>query len=172
MKNTEVIIGIVVKTDKVKEADVRVRILTAAGLKTVTAVGALKPNAKLKSAVQLFTIAEFSVIGHKLVGAHVLQTNHNITKDIKRFYLACAICEVVAQCHGAGFLLTARVLEALDHLGEDHSVTPAACHRGIFTEYFSKLLMELGYDIESDVDLNTAYMRYLDIKIPNTKYFL
>ena len=165
MKNTEIVLGIVVKTDKVKEHDVRVRLLTATGLKTVTATGATKPNAKLKAAVQLFTIAEFSIIGHKLISAYVLETNHGITKDIARYYLACAICEVVAQVHGAGFLLTIEALEKLNQGGHGGE-------RPVFAEYFSELLKELGYDVESDVDLNTAYAKHLDIKIPNTKYFL
>jgi len=164
VKSTEIILGIIIKTDKVKETDVRVKLLTPFGLKTVAAVGALKAAAKLKGAVQLFTIAEFSVMGHRLVGAHVLQSNHNVTKDIKKFYLACAICDVVSQCQGAGFLLTARALEALDD--------EAALPRTVFTDYFSKLLVELGYDCESSEDLNSAFIRHLDIKIPNTKHFL
>jgi len=170
MKNTEIFIGIVVHAEKVKEADIRVKLLTAQGLQTFTATGAGKANAKLKSAVQLFIIAEFSVIGHKLVSAHILETNHGITKDIKRYYLACAICEVVAQItkynvqNTNAFLLTIEALEKLNY--------PVENCRVIFTEYFSKLLKELGYDVESDVDLNTAYARHLDIKIPNTKYFL
>ena len=163
MKNTEIVLGIVVKADKVKEADVRVTLLTAEGLKTCTASGALKAGAKLTSAVQLFTIAEFSIIGSKIVGAHVLQSNHNITKDIKKYYLACAICDVVRRCEGAGFLLTARALERLSDAG-----TP----REIYTEYFTALLQELGFDVEPDVDINTSFMRHLDIKIPDTKYFL
>ena len=163
MKNTEIVTGIIVNALKVKEFDVRVKILTAEGLKTCTATGALKPNAKLKSAVQIFTVAEFSLVGTRIIGAHVFETNHAITKDIKKYYLACAVCEVVAQCHGAGFLLTVETIEALKH---------TVSLRDTFTKYFSALLLELGYDIEDDVDLNTAYMRYLDIKIPNTRYFL
>ena len=131
--------------------------------KVCVASGASKPNAKLKAAVQLFTIAEFSIVGTKIVGAHVLQTNHKITKDIKKYYLACAICEVVSQLEGAGFLLTARALEKLDEGG-----TP----REIFTQYFSELLKELGYDTEPDESISTSFLRYLDIEIPNTKSFL
>ena len=164
MKNTEIVLGIVVKADKVKEADVRVKLLTARGIKTVTAVGAGKANAKLKHVVQLFTIAEFSVIGHRITTAHVVGSNHAITRDIKKFYLACAICEVVAQVRGAGFLLTVNALEEL--------CNPNANTRAVFIDYFSRLLLELGYGVEPDEDLNTAYARYLDIKIPNTRHFL
>ena len=163
-KNTQILMGIVIKADKVREADIRVKLLTVEGLKTFTATGAAKASAKLKHAVQLFTIAEFSVIGHRIVGAHVITPSHYITKNIKCYYLACAICEVVAQCHGAGMWKTLKALEALD---DDHADT-----RAIFARYFSGLLVELGYDCEEGEDLNTAYARCLDIKIPNTKFFL
>lgn len=165
MKNTQILLGIVAKAEKVREHDIRVKLLTAEGLKFFTATGAAKPTAKLKHAIQLFTIAEFSVNGHRITGAHVLQPNHAITKDIKRYYLACAIAEVVAQCHGAGFLLTVKALDALNHPERGEP-------RDIFSEYFSALLVELGYDCEENEDINSAYIRNLDIKIPNTRYFL
>ena len=169
VNNTQILVGIVIKTDKVRENDIRVRVLSAEGLMTFTATGAAKPTAKLKNAVQIFTLAEFSVIGHRLIGAHVLQSNHAITKDIKRYYLACAIVEVVAACYGTnevgnGFLLT---VKALDALNVDYADT-----RAIFTEYFSGLLLELGYGCEDDEDISSAFIRNLDIKIPNTKFFL
>ena len=168
-KNTEIFVGIVISSEKVGESDIRVRILCKCdeikdGVKTFTVTGAQKPNAKLKAGVQLFTIAEFSTVGHKVIGVHVLESNHNITKDIKRYYLACAICEVVSKVMGAGFELTAEALANLNN--------PQPTIREIFTEYFSGLLVELGYDIEPHQDISSAYLYNLDIKIPNTRFFL
>ena len=172
MNSPEILLGIVVSVSPVRDADVNVRLLTPEGLRTVTAIGARKANAKLKGAVQLFTIAEFSVIGHKITGAHVLHANHSITKDIKRYYLACAICEVISQCQGAGFELTTQALAKLGGVKTpDTDVSPPSV-KGVFTEYFTNLLIELGFGVEPDVDLNTAYARYLDIQIPNTRLFL
>ena len=164
MKNTEIFFGIVIKSEKVGDADIRVRILCMDELKMFTLIGAQKANAKLKAAAQIFTIAEFSAVGHKIIGAHVLNSHHMITKDIKRYYLACAICEVIAQCQGAGFLLTARAFEKLSE--------PDSSIKELFTEYFTTLLDELGYGMEEDQDINSAYIRNLDIKIPNTGIFL
>jgi len=162
-KNTEVFVGLVINSEKVKESDLRVRLLCQDELKTFTLQGAQKANAKLKSAAQLFTLAEFSAIGHKIIGAHVLTTNHAITKDIKRYYLACAICEVISKCRGAGFMLT---IDAFEKLSIGESV------RDVYTQYFTALLHELGYGIESTQTINHAYLMHLDIKIPNTKEFL
>jgi len=173
MKNTENFVGAIIKTENIGECDLRVRVLCAQGVRVFTAVGVRKANAKLKSAIQLFTVAEFSVAGHKIVGAHIMQSNHNIAKDIARYYLACAICEVVPQAlSGAGvgdftnvFVLT---LHAFDRL----NCTECGLTREIFTEYFTALLVELGYDIGAHQDINSAYIEHLDIKIPNTKFYL
>ena len=179
--NTENFVGIVVRAEKSREADIRVRLLTAEGSRTLTATGALKQGAKLTNAVQLFTLAEFSAVGQKLIGAHVMRTNHEITKDIKKYYLACAICEVVNQLYHVEhndnvFLLTANALAILSAQNPAPDV-PAPPNqpdivRQVYTEYFTALLIELGYDIDADQDINTAYMRHLDIKIPNTTLYL
>ena len=163
-KNTEIIWGIVIKTVKSGESDLRVTMLCKDEIRTLTATGALKKDAKLKAATQIFTVAEFTTIGHKITGAHIHNTNNTISKDIKRYYLACAICEVILQCRGAGFELT---IQALDTLSSSIVST-----RQIYAEYFIALLQELGYDIEPDQDINTAFAQHLDIKIPNTKMYL
>ena len=171
MKNTEIIFGIVIKTKKVSEADLRVTLLCADGVKNLTASGVLKKGAKLTSATQLFTIAEFTTIGHKVVGAHVVNACHDITKDIKRYYLACAICEVVHRIAKMGegkdlqgvFLKT---IEALSDLSDGKGT------REVFTDYFTSVLVELGYGIDEKTDVNTAYMRHLDIQIPDTRMYL
>jgi len=166
-KNTEIIAGIVIKTERTKDADLRIRLLCADGLRNLTATGVLKPNAKLNHAVQLFTIAEYTIAGAKIIGANVLHTNHEIAKNIKNYYLACAICEVILQIphqddHGV-FALVALALAKL--------CSPADT-RAIYTDFFTALLIELGYDIDESQDINTAYAHHLDIKIPNTNAFL
>ncbi len=44
MKPTEVFLGIVLRAERVKDADVRVSLLTAEGVRTATAVGAARAN--------------------------------------------------------------------------------------------------------------------------------
>jgi len=194
----EVFIGIVVKTVRVKEADVRISLLTAGGLRVVNAPGVTKPSAKLKNAVQLFTIAEFCVNGHRLVGAHVLQNPMGLTREINRYYLACTICEVIERTRtgesaSSVFVLTAKTLALLND-------TDISCFK-IFINFFVKLLVELGYDVEEfcekfdefklceteEIDgigltlpyargmikhLEACYVTHLDIKIENVARFL
>ena len=164
-KNTEIFVGLIIQTEKTGDTSVRVKILTQDGLKSFTATGAQKATAKLKGALQMFTLAEFSIIGHKIVGAHVINAHQNIVADIKRYFLACTICEVIAKLqHADVFNLT---LAGFDMLS-----SPDLSTREIFAQYFTELIKILGYDIEPDQDINSAFLYHLDIKIPNTKYFL
>jgi recombinational DNA repair protein (RecF pathway) len=150
MKTTEVVLGVVLRAERTGDADVRVQILTADGIKTCTATGAAKQGAKMASTIQMFTIAEFSITGSRITGAHVLQLSVNITKEINRYYLACSISETLLTLHGlrAGgqidtasiFLLTARSFETL-------SETPTSAYK-VFVNFFTKLLVLLGYDVE------------------------
>jgi len=169
-------LGIVIHAEKVKEADVKIQILTPEGLQKFTLTGAQKATAKLKSAAQIFTLADYNIQGHKIIGAHVHDQHFNITRDIKRYYLACAICETVSQIYkhsplverdgaeGDGvFKLTLAAMKSLDDGGNV---------REIYADYFTALLRELGYDVLPDQSINHAYLQHLDIKIPNTGFFL
>ena len=164
MKNTENIVGVIIGVDRVGEADARVKILHDGGVRTATAVGVLNPAAKLKGAIQLFCVGEFTLIGQKIIGAYVTNTNFEIASDVKRYYLGCAICEVVARVYGSGFRL---VCEAFLKLCDKEIGV-----REIFADFFTRLLRELGYDILPRQDINSAYIQNLDIKIPYTNYFL
>ena len=159
-------LGIVIHSEKIKESDVRIKLLCADGLKNFTLVGAQKPTAKLKVAGQLFCLAEYQSIGHKIAGAHVLETHHGIVKDIKRYYLACAICEVVSRLQ----VFTQQIFNLT--LAAFKALSDGASPREIYTEYFVALLRELGFDIEKGQDINTAFVACLDIKIPHTREFL
>jgi len=179
MQNVE--LGIILKTDKSKEYDVVCKILTPKSLKTAYAIGVLKPTAKLKNAVQLFSICEFTFAGHKITGANVVQSPMPIAKCMNRYYLASSIAEVILQIqnHDAEiFTITARALEALT--GDTSAYI-------IFIDYFKKLLFSLGYsvdiqNVDGNLTLSTAkeyikqliacYKTLLDIVIPNTDLFL
>lgn len=170
MEPSKILLGIVVRAEPRKDSDICARVLTSQGLMTLNAIGAQKPTAKLKSSVQPFTIAEFTIIGHRITSAHIIQSGHNIAKDIKKYYLACAICEVVMPCcqhdddTGGIFEMTVKAFELLNQ-------SDTNC-KEVFAWYFSGLLVELGYGVEEDVDLNTSFLRHLDIIIPNTAMFL
>ena len=189
MQQSVVELGIVLKAEPHKDSNIRCYILTQSGIKTVYATGAQKHNARLKSAVQLFTIAEFTLTGSRLTGAHVLQIGTNIVREINRYYLACSICEVLLQLKhidGQVFYLTARTFESLNESTSAYK---------IFINFFTKLFILLGYDIDipdfkkadndkiDTVKLGLAdakryikqicesYINHLDIKIPNSNIF-
>lgn len=157
MKETETMHAIVLKSELVGEADIRCRLLTPEGIKTATATGAVKPKAKLKNAVQLFTIAEFTLTGTKITGAHVLQSGMGLTREMHRYYLACAICEtVLAVTHGNDnvaplFLLTAHSFDTLAN-------TNTSAYK-VLISFFTKLLVIMGYDIDTE---DTHILKKLD----------
>lgn len=157
MKEIEVVHGIVLKSDICNEADVRCRLLTPEGIKTATATGAVRPKAKLKNAVQLFSIAEFTLTGAKITGAHVLQSGMSVTREMHRYYLACAICETILKTNLGNentatlFLLTAHSFDSLAN-------TDISAYK-ILLSFFTKLLVILGYDIGDD---NPALTKIFD----------
>jgi DNA repair protein RecO len=172
-KNTRVLNGIVIKSEKFGENDLRVWLLCEQGITALVATGALKPAAKLKSALQLFTVGEYTAVGRKITGADVVSNNFGITKNIKNYYLACAICEVLIkvfpneyfdESEPEIFYLTAETFRALCDENCDKRTT--------FADYFGALLNFLGYSLSEKQDISGAFVQYLDVKIPNTTFFL
>jgi len=149
MKKTDVTLGIILKSDRHKEFDTRLSVLTPDGLRTFYSIGSQKPSSKLKSSIGLFNIAEFTVIGTKIINVNILQLSLPISKDINRYYLACSISQVLLQIYKANqsddtnpnvFTLTARCFEYL-------STTGVSCYK-IFIYFYTNLLILLGYDID------------------------
>lgn len=182
-------IGIILKAEPHGDFGICCHVLIPGGLRIGYASGALKPGAKLKSALQIFTIAEFTFSGKRIIGAHVLQLSLPIARDINRYLLACSVCEVLLSLKNTGeeiFHLSARTFESL---------TETTSAYKIFINFYTKLLVLLGYDIDipgfKQIDndkidtvplsLSTAkqqikllcecYKKYLDIKIPNSDIF-
>jgi len=160
-------LGIVLKTEQHKDSGVRCYILTPSGMKTAYAAGALGARAKLKSAIQLFTIAEFTFTGSRITGAHVIQLGFGLSRDINRYYLACSICNTLNQVAAHSditnqlFYLTARTFEALDGTISAYK---------IFINFFTKLLCLLGYDIDiPDGDGKLSVLKAAVQSVDNTK---
>jgi DNA repair protein RecO len=201
MKATEVCVGIVLKSAPFGESDTRITVLTTEGLRTVTAAGARKSTAKLKAAVQLFTIAEFTVTGARLTGAAVFQTGTGIARDINRYYLACSVSEVLQKCTMHDEQCTAQIFYLAVRTFESLIDRQTSAYK-IFINFFAKFLILLGYDIEpfenSDIidafraqpddaideikltladakncakHITAAYEKFVDIEIPNAEIF-
>jgi recombinational DNA repair protein (RecF pathway) len=104
MPDFNTFIGLIIRAQKVGDNDMRVHIFSASGINSYTLTGVLKPNAKLRAATQIFTIAEFTAAGHKITGVNVLTQNFEITKNIRAYYVACEICEKLPQiCNNEKF---------------------------------------------------------------------
>jgi DNA repair protein RecO len=174
MKSTNIALGIILRSTPIGEANLRLSILTADGLITVTATGAQKPTAKLKVATQIFTVAEFEITAGKLTGARVLSSPMPLTKEINRYYLACSIAEVLLQIKNHDAEIFVHTIRTFEELTE----TTTSAYK-IFIDYFSKLLKLLGYDIELEIpsplglaaakklllQINAAFTEHLDISI-------
>ena len=166
MKNVEIITGVILRADKHKEFDTRLTVLSPIGLHTFYAIGALRPTAKLKGALQLFNSCEFTVIGTKVTGAHVLHNAMGLTRDLNRFYLAGTIAQSVISLskHGEIDGMSDITSQAITLLSDSE----VACDE-IFIWYFSKLITLLGFgEPEQSVSkIKQAFLVHLDFVIPH-----
>jgi len=146
MKKVEILRGIILKTDRHKEFDLRLVVLHAEGLKTLYATGALRPSAKLRGALQLFNECEFSVVGSRVTTALLTQNNTSISKEIHRFYLASSISNStinILKNETSDDNIYDLVFYSLKTL----ATTDTSCYK-IFIGFYAKLLMILGYGVE------------------------
>jgi len=153
MKQTVVGLGIVLRSDPHRDFDLCVRILTQRGVMVCYAIGARKPTARLRGALQPFTIAEFTTVGTRITGAHAIAIPTNIARDINRYYLACSLVTVLLSIrdHNAQiFYLTAKTIESLN--------STTSCYK-IFINFYLKLLLLLGLDIEATQENSPSFMK-------------
>ena len=82
-----------------KEKDKLVSLFTLEhGIMSVVFRGVKNVNAKLKSAKELFSFGDFIFTYGKLktiTSAEIIDNFFDITKDIKKYYVACAILEII-----------------------------------------------------------------------------
>jgi recombinational DNA repair protein (RecF pathway) len=149
MRENTTELGIIIKTAKAGENDLRLTLFTANGIRYATAKGVLKPKAKMTSSVGLFTVAEFSISGSTVTGIAVLSSPFAISKDINRYYLANTIADSLLHLEFVERTPEALVLSvnAITELSE----TTKSCYR-IFIEYYSQILVLLGYAIQLNYD--------------------
>ncbi|MCL2755950.1 MAG: hypothetical protein FWE45_02750 [Firmicutes bacterium] len=145
MKQSEILNGIILSADKHKEFDLRFIVLSQDRLKITYATGILRPTAKLRGALQLFNECELSMIGSKIMGAHIIQNNVKLTKEIHRFYLANSIADILTKTLRGGsedgiYKLVSDTFKIL-------AQTDISIYK-IYIAFYSKLLSILGYGVE------------------------
>ncbi|MCL2570549.1 MAG: DNA repair protein RecO [Firmicutes bacterium] len=196
MKNSEIKNAIILKTDRHKENDMRLVLLSSDGIGIVYATGALKSTAKLKGALQLFNHCEFTITGARVTGAHVIDNNLGITREIHRFYLAGMISDAV---YGAIRNFDDDVSEIFELVIQTYSymANNETSALKLFIWFFAYLLVLLGYDVEEEIDsfrcdikeldnvelslsnakrimreIEKAYLQHLDLILESSKLFL
>jgi recombinational DNA repair protein (RecF pathway) len=106
---TEIILGIVIKSTNFGEKAARVTVFSKEGTQTF--------NCKFRAALQLFTIAEFTVTGHTIIGVYMINPCFEITKKKKKYYKACEICEDILKLNPAPCIETAELfLETIERI--------------------------------------------------------
>lgn len=185
MREQIVELGIIVRTVKMGESDLRLTLFTAAGLKYATAKGVLKPRAKMASAVGLFTVGEFTITGSAVTGISVLVSPFAIGRDINRYYLANSVADTLL--HLEFVEQTAAVLVLAVNAITDLAETKVSAYR-VFIEYFSAVFRILGYSLDLEYDkgaeltllnakkcvqkITDAFLLNADYKIKFTENFL
>lgn len=92
--------GIVVGSRDFKDTDKILTLFTLEkGIVYAKLVGVKKPNAKLKAAKEIFCFADFDVVSKgeflTITSANVIETFHNITSDIDKYFVGCSILEIL-----------------------------------------------------------------------------
>jgi recombinational DNA repair protein (RecF pathway) len=185
MREQIVEFGIIVRTVKTGESDLRLTLFTASGLKYATAKGVLKPRAKMASAVGLFTVGEFTIAGSTVTGVSVLVSPFSIGRDINRYYLANSIADTLLHLEFVEQTAVVLVLaaDAITELAE----TKVSAYR-IFIDYFSAVFRILGYSLDLEYNkeakltlqnakkcvrkITDAFLLNADYKIKFTESFL
>ena len=151
MKNV-VYTGIIVKTERHKDFNLRVSVFTKDGLLTFYATGALRPKAKFAGVLQLFNLCEITTNGFSIIGAVVNTNGFEITKHIQRYQLASSICDTIVKLfrdfsdNDCGSLFEA-VSESMMVLA---TKTDESCFH-VFIGFYGYLLSFLGYQDEEFV---------------------
>ena len=116
--------GIVVSSKDYKDNDKLLTLFTLEkGIVFAKIVGVKKPNAKLKAVKELFCFAEFDLARKgdflTITSANIIESFHNLTSDIEKFYAGCLILEVIKtvvkenQSNELLFLETLKSLQAI-----------------------------------------------------------
>ena len=146
----DVLSGIILRSDKHRENDARLSLITGEGIVVAYAVGLLKPNSKLKSCLQPFNLVEITLTGTKITGATLIASGLDIAKDINRYYLACGISSAILTVCGRAdegiYELAVRCFVLL-------SKTKVSAYK-IYIHFYAKLIGILGYGMHGNPKLD------------------
>ena len=132
------------------------------GLQMVVFRGVKGANAKLKSAKEIFSFGDFIYTegnNKVVISADISNSFYEITKDIKKYYTACAILDVIKTVLPMGesnpqlFVLTLKCLEMLAYENIDNYI--------VLNKFLISIFEGLGYSF----NVNKCNNCGLDLKI-------
>lgn len=147
-----------------KEKDMLVTLFTLEqGIISVTFKGVKNPKAKLKSAKEVFSFGDFIYSGGTklVISADIIENFYDLTKDIKKYYVACAMLEVIKTVLPQGeanpqvFLLLIKSLRLL--VG---GVEPL----NVINKFLVNIFKHIGYSF------NTQYCNNCGVKLVLHRY--
>lgn len=142
--------GIVLYSKDYKENDKILTLFTLEyGLLYAKLVGVKKPNAKLKIIKDVFCFADFEAVSKSdfitITSAEVIETFHDITSDIDKYYTGCNIIKILravcfeSQPNQALFVETLKCLKYLSSKNVDNRI--------IEIKFYLKIFEALGYQL-------------------------
>ena len=154
-----------------KEKDMLVNLFTLeSGIVSVVFRGVKSPNAKLKSAKELFSFGDFiysDAKNHVVTSAEIIDSFYNITKNLKKYYTACAMVDAVKtalpqnEANPKVFLSLLKCLKLLSD-GE-------ASNHNVLNKFLITLLQEVGYSFSLD-ECNNCGEPFMGSRYINLKY--
>jgi len=147
-----------------KEKDMLITLFTLdKGIMGVVFKGVKNPKAKLKSAKEVFSFGDFIYSGStKIVtSADIIESFYDLTKDIKKYYAACAMLEVIKTVMPQGeanpqvFLLLLKSLRLL---------VGGAAPLNVLNKFLVNIFKHIGYSF------NTEYCNNCGVKLLMHRY--
>lgn len=149
-----------------KEKDRLVTLFTLEhGLITVLFKGVKSKNAKLSSAKELFVLGDFIYTNNNLkivTSAEIITQFYNITKNIKAYYCACNMLEIIKTVLPVGEVSADLFVDSLKCLSELENGTSNPYL--ILSKYIIRVFEGFGYKYDLDVCSSCG------IKLFNQKY--
>lgn len=163
--------AIVLGNQNYKEKDMLVTLFSLEeGIITVTFKGVKSPNAKLKSAKELFSFGDFIYSKGKfnvVISAEIINSFYNITKNLSSYYGACNIIKIIKTVLPLGEnspALFVNTLKALNLL--DESVVSSQM---IVSKFLISVFEGFGYQFNLNKCSNCA-CDFLNHRFMNLRY--
>lgn len=154
-----------------KEKDMLVSLFTLEeGIISAVFKGVKNPNAKLKSAKEMFSFGDFIISENKtkiVISSDIVDSFYEITKDIKKYYIACAIMDTLKTTLPTGepnpelFLATLKCLNLLAYQNVNIY--------NVLNKFLTNIFEGVGYKFVLD-ECNNCGAKFINRRFMNLQY--